>query len=874
MKPLQLTMRAFGPYAGEVTIDFEKLDGRNLFLICGPTGAGKTTILDAMCYALYGETSGDRDGSRMRSDYAGSDTKTEVIFDFMLGDKTYRAYRAPEQTIDKKRGSGQTKTAMQSSLSELVDGKEINAITRNVAKAAEEKIGLDAKQFCQVILLPQGDFRKLLVATADDREKIMKKLFHIEQFSDLRELLKVRVGSIYKVKCQEEYELSGKYQAIGVEAKEEALAAAIEETGKLTEARTAEAKVLLEKLENCRKLYTESYRLAEHFKNLHQAEDKAKRQEAQKKDIEKKGEALAKIRSAKEMKGYDERLGDIERDGKKAAQAKTKAAADQKRCQEAKDRLLLREKTLEAERPAVEEAKKNLTELSLWKPKADAYSKAKADAEKAEATCRKAEESLSMLRDMEERKKGEAAKAQALYEDIHARYIFGQAAILASQLTEGTPCPVCGSIHHPKPAISEEKLPTEVAVKKARKAAEDTRKSYEEASGNRQTYESGDYAKIQRDCAEKSAALAALSDVPETYRDKQFIESETRRLTRQVADWEEAMKDLSEEKVQISTSLGAAESSYAHAAADHQRLLEEYKVQAKDFDDKAKEKGFTGMKDCQAWYKRAGEEGKLKQEIDDYIADSKATAQRIDEEKTITSGETEPDLAAITREGKRLSAEHDRLRQSISDANSRKEILEDAAKVIAQISKRHEKTLAEYSLASGLYNLIQGSSQNRISLERYVLGTLLDQVAKAASLRLAKISHQRYALRRSIEAGKESKGGLSLEVSDSYTGRSRPANTLSGGETFLASLSLALGLSDVVQAKQGGVHLDTMFIDEGFGSLDPEALNSAMNTLIDLQNTGRLVGIISHVPELEERIDARLRVTPAEKGSSAEFEIL
>ena len=280
------------------------------------------------------------------------------------------------------------------------------------------------------------------------------------------------------------------------------------------------------------------------------------------------------------------------------------------------------------------------------------------------------------------------------------------------------------------------------------------------------------------------------------------------------------------------------------------------------------------MKDCQAWYKRAGEEGKLKQEIDDYIADSKATAQRIDEEKAITSGETEPDLAAITREGKRLSAEHDRLRQSISDANSRKEILEDAAKVIAQISKRHEKTLAEYSLASGLYNLIQGSSQNRISLERYVLGTLLDQVAKAASLRLAKISHQRYALRRSIEAGKESKGGLSLEVSDSYTGRSRPANTLSGGETFLASLSLALGLSDVVQAKQGGVHLDTMFIDEGFGSLDPEALNSAMNTLIDLQNTGRLVGIISHVPELEERIDARLRVTPAEKGSSAEFEIL
>ncbi len=874
MKPLQLTMRAFGPYAGEVTIDFTKLDGRNLFLICGPTGAGKTTILDAMCYALYGETSGDRDGSRMRSDYAGSDAKTEVIFDFMLGEKTYRAYRAPEQTIDKKRGTGQTKTAMQSSLSELVDGKEINAITRNVAKAAEEKIGLDAKQFCQVILLPQGDFRKLLIATADDREKIMKKLFHIEQFSDLRDLLKRRVGDIYKVKCQEEYDLSSKYSAVGVEPKEEALAAAIEAMKQEAETRDAEAKDLAEKLENCRKLYAEAYRLAEHFQSLHQAEKDAAKQEARKEDIEKKGEALAKIRSAKEMKGYDERLKDIEADGKKAAKAKEKAAATRKRCQEENEKLLARESALAAERSAIEEAKKTLAEISVWKPKAAAYTVAKADAEKAEAARGQAERDLTMLRNIEEAKKTEAAKAQAIYEDIHARYIFGQAAILASQLKDGTPCPVCGSMHHPKPAVSDAQLPTEAAVKKARKAAEDTRKYFEEASGNRQTYESGDYAEIQKVYAEKSAALAAFSDMPEQYKDKKFIENESRRLTGKVADWEDAMKKLAEEKVQISTNLGAAESSYAHATADLDRLLEEYKIQAKDFDDKAKEKGFTGMKDCQAWYGRAGEENELKKEIEDYAAACKATRQRIDEEKAITTGETEPDLVAITKEGKALRALHEKVLQSVTNARSRKGILEEAARVIAEISRKHEKTVAEYSLASGLYNLIQGSSQNRISLERYVLGTLLDQVAKAASLRLLKISHQRYALRRSTEAGKESKGGLSLEVSDSYTGRSRPANTLSGGETFLASLSLALGLSDVVQAKQGGVHLDTMFIDEGFGSLDPEALNSAMNTLIDLQNTGRLVGIISHVPELEERIDARLRVTPAEKGSRAEFEVL
>ena len=176
-------------------------------------------------------------------------------------------------------------------------------------------------------------------------------------------------------------------------------------------------------------------------------------------------------------------------------------------------------------------------------------------------------------------------------------------------------------------------------------------------------------------------------------------------------------------------------------------------------------------------------------------------------------------------------------------------------------------------LVQGLYDLTRGA-KTRITLERYVLGALLDDVTQAANLRLLDMSHRRYSLHRMKETGSANKGGLSLEVSDSYTGRSRPANTLSGGETFLASLSLALGLADVVQQRQGGVRLDTMFIDEGFGTLDPEALNSAMNTLIDLQNTGRLVGIISHVPELEERIDARLKVSPADKGSKAEFEIL
>ena len=230
-------------------------------------------------------------------------------------------------------------------------------------------------------------------------------------------------------------------------------------------------------------------------------------------------------------------------------------------------------------------------------------------------------------------------------------------------------------------------------------------------------------------------------------------------------------------------------------------------------------------------------------------------------------------MLALNEKSKALQDQLKKASERAAALKERTETLQKAVSDARAIEKELEDLRKEEGLIRGLYDLTSGK-KTRITLERYVLGTLLDDVPNAANLRLLSMSRRRYSLHRMTDESGLGKGGLSLEVSDSFTGRSRPANTLSGGETFLASLSLALGLADVVQSRQGGVRLDTMFIDEGFGTLDPDSLNSAMNTLIDLQNTGRMVGIISHVPELEERIDARLRVTPAEKGSKAEFEII
>lgn len=872
MKPLKLTMRAFGPYAGETVIDFEKLQGRHLFLICGPTGAGKTTILDAMCYALYGKTSGDRTGEKMRSDYADSSERTEVIFDFMLGDKTYRATRSPAQMVDKKRGSGQTLAAMQASLSELEDGKEINTLRTGIEEAAGKLIGLNADQFCQVILLPQGDFRKLLVAKADEREAILKQLFKTQRFSDFKDRLKDRLDAKVREKMEKQTREDQILSSSGA-TDEKQLSQMVEEAGKELKEAQDIVKSREKESNEFREVYQKETALMGHFTELEKAlkQDAAlKNEEGRMKEME---ASLSLIRSARELAPYFVQLDGITREGKQEAVKLKTARADMETYSKLNETLEKRIQELDAMKEKREEERKTALKMQDLVPKAKLYGAAVQALKNAKNALSRAEEETKRLQAAAEaaRKARDEQKEKA--DAVRKSYIEGQAFLLAEGLEDGVPCPVCGAIHHPAPARGGDNVAKAEDVERAQKEYERASAAYDRANDAKEKHSTGAYAKAVSDHAKADAQMKTLEEIPEAYRDPKYLEAESTRLLTDIRKWEQDKETAAAQLRKAGADLSASQAACRNAEERREELVKKYRETESVLKEASDKAGFQSLDECKEWYKKKDTEESVRKTLEQYRADRKSTEERIKAEEQETAGKERPDMLALNEKSKALQDQLKKASERAAALKERTETLQKAVSDARAIEKELEDLRKEEGLIRGLYDLTSGK-KTRITLERYVLGTLLDDVANAANLRLLSMSRRRYSLHRMTDESGLGKGGLSLEVSDSFTGRSRPANTLSGGETFLASLSLALGLADVVQSRQGGVRLDTMFIDEGFGTLDPDSLNSAMNTLIDLQNTGRMVGIISHVPELEERIDARLRVTPAEKGSKAEFEII
>lgn len=872
MKPLKLTIRAFGPYAGETVIDFEKLQGRHLFLICGPTGAGKTTILDAMCYALYGKTSGDRTGEKMRSDYADSSERTEVIFDFMLGDKTYRATRSPAQMVDKKRGSGQTLAAMQASLSELEDGKEINTLRTGIEEAAGKLIGLNADQFCQVILLPQGDFRKLLVAKADEREAILKQLFKTQRFSDFKDRLKDRLDAKVREKMEKQTREDQILSSSGA-TDEKQLSQMVEEAGKELKEAQDIVKSREKESNEFREVYQKETALMGHFTELEKAlkQDAAlKNEEGRMKEME---ASLSLIRSARELAPYFVQLDGITREGKQEAVKLKTARADMETYARLNETLEKRIQELDAMKEKREEERKTALKMQDLVPKAKLYGAAVQALKNAKNALSRAEEETKRRQAAAEaaRKARDEQKEKA--DAVRKSYIDGQAFLLAEGLEDGVPCPVCGAIHHPAPARGGDHVAKAEDVERAQKEYERASAAYDRANDAKEKHSTGAYAKAVSDHAKADAQMKTLEEIPEAYRDPKYLEAESTRLLTDIRKWEQDKETAAAQLRKAGADLSASQAACRNAEERREELVKKYRETESVLKEASDKAGFQSLDECKEWYKKKDTEESVRKTLEQYRADRKSTEERIKAEEQATAGKERPDMQALNEKSKALQDQLKKASERAAALKERTETLQKAVSDARAIEKELEDLRKEEGLIRGLYDLTSGK-KTRITLERYVLGTLLDDVANAANLRLLSMSRKRYSLHRMTDESGLGKGGLSLEVSDSFTGRSRPANTLSGGETFLASLSLALGLADVVQSRQGGVRLDTMFIDEGFGTLDPDSLNSAMNTLIDLQNTGRMVGIISHVPELEERIDARLRVTPAEKGSKAEFEII
>lgn len=1020
MRPLVLTMTAFGPYAGSERIDFGRLGDSALFLIHGPTGAGKTTILDAMCFALFGKTSGaERDGRQMRSDYVDPAVGTEVVFDFALGGEVYRIRRAPEQEVLKRRGQGTTRLPSAATIwkrtgltDEAAEGSVVASRWERVTEAAEELLGFRYEQFRQVVLLPQGEFRRLLLADSADREKILATLFRTEDFRRIEEFFKQAAKGVEEAAKELALRRDWLLQEAQAASAEELTVRLAGDTTQLL-ALTATAAEGRQQLQAAQQRLTDARRLAELFTDRDGTEKALTGLLADTDAMDTRRRELARANQAAVLAGAVAQVAARRQEEIYAADALARAEAELAKGLTAKDAAaatLTAERHREAERKAADEAVAALAGMGAkcsgltaavegCRQAEERAALAAAGYEQSKAARDEAANRLAAVRETREKLMAAAFKVPALesavkeadqlvgnheqlaamrgewqavsrrhaalgettaglekalaaardkYEGLEGRWRQGQAALLARELAPGEACPVCGSTHHPSPAPGADAMPDTAALEAERKAVRtledelaarrreltDAAQALGEvtARGSKLKELLGERANESIDCLRKAAAdlkaelalgRTAATDLARCEQEMALLEREAGDREGAVTTAEAAVREAqsaarearalqAEREKAVPAELrapGSLEAAMAAAVARQGELaaaLEKARTAAEEGSRRVA--ALTAARDA-AGEARAAAGRKLAAERDSF-ARCLAEAGFADEDELAAAArpdgwrqETEKGIAAYEqalavardRAGRaaaavegldrpevawaeaqasaaqevcdRLMGEHFQLQELV-----RKE--ENWLKELGQLAAQAAAKDEEYAVLGRLAQVSNGQNALRLSFHRFVLQALLDEVMAAANTRLKKMSRGRYALRRMddpIHRGKA--GGLDIEIEDGYTGLCRHVATLSGGETFLASLALALGLADVVQGYAGGVHLDTIFVDEGFGTLDPEALDMALQALVELQTRGRLVGIISHVPELKERIEARLAIVPTDRGSTTRWSV-
>ncbi|MDR3590249.1 MAG: SMC family ATPase [Negativicutes bacterium] len=1021
MRPLRLSMTAFGPYAGCETVDFRLLGDSAFFLIHGPTGAGKTAILDAMCFALFGKTSGDiRDGRQMRSDFVGADVVTEVSFDFALGGENYRIHRSPEQEVVKKRGAGTTTAAAGATLwkrtglgDDTEEGSVVASRWEKVTQAVENLLGFKFEQFRQVVLLPQGEFRRLLLASSRDREAILETLFQTEEYRRIEEYFKQQAKELAEKIRELDARKKWTLEQAGVgavdelsaglaadEAQAKNLAAAAMAAGQALQAareQLAAVNILRSQFEERRQAEALLAELAireplvagkkqEHAAALQAVVLAELAEQVQGRDSERKQAELALEKAAaglnnglqaaeqaarlflleqehqperdetaesvRRLSEAQEKLQQLINAREDLAKAGVAAQAAQESCERCKLELQAAAGQLEATRLEREAVRDEASQLALrqtaWQEaERNVKHRAKLDElrEKYAVSAKKEKAVRGQLAAAEET----LATARREFTAAQSEWRQGQAAQLAGELEDGRPCPVCGSEHHPAPARgavllvstadlkareqSLEKLEKDLDI--VRRRAGDAAVELEGArvEGQSQSELLGDLAKapledLQAMANTAKAAFAAAQAAVDRLKKidqnlaqlettvnalKNGLEENERIAGQQKADCEAAKAVVDERERAVPVELRVPEhlaAALKEAQVRRDRLQQAFEqareaaqVSAREVEglkatrsaaaaalsaaqdklagDRDKllqrvgEAGFAGIEDFTAALRPAGTIEALAREIKNHEETKLLAEDRLNRVAAVTAGLIEPDPAAAVEAvhqaevvANDLIAAQARLAENIG---KRREWLAELGRISGELAGRE----GEYAVLGRMSEVANGHNQERLSFHRFVLAALLDDVMLAANARLKTMSRGRYILRRMTDPlHRGAAGGLDIEIEDNYTGAARHVGTLSGGETFLASLALALGLADVVQSYSGGIYLDTIFVDEGFGTLDPESLDMAVQALVELQHKGRLVGIISHVPELRERIEARLEIVPTELGSTTRWSAL
>ena len=1035
MRPITLTLSAFGPYAGETTLDFSELGAERLFVITGPTGSGKTTVFEAILYALYGKLSKKgMDPASLRCDFLKPDDDriTFVDFTFEISGKRFHIHRQPKQSVAKKRGSGRRELG-QETLLECVGHEDFLPLTKigEVDRKIVDLVGLDEEQFKKIVMLPQGAFQEFLVSSTKDKIELLRQIFDTSLYDLALQRIKSRVSDVtgayaelkadYRSKTAllrfEEFIAFGEQPSQDVLAQMEALAKAdearqesLQQTvddanavylaalevlnreaqhnadvrkwqqaeAELTALRTRQPQIAalggrVRAADQARSLADKETRAAEERRLLHQQEETLAlaRQQAQN-AAQQLNAAAQHLAQAEQQKQHADLAHDTLPELTTKRDKMNEYVADRAALQQAAQALASAEREL-----AVLAQNEQRAEAALQTAEAAQEKKQRLQQDQAQqetaivkldallAEERRQYQLLKRFLDLrqerpelaaaQEKAAAQLASAEKRLAEARAANRQQLAATLAQELEDGAPCPVCGAVHHPAPAVVPGAQDDEAACAKVRDQAQGVAanagaalaqqdKRIAEAWAElqetvpqltqpeevphyaKQLQESGTAHNHQRKEAqaalqqigeqlaglaavekELEAQKAALNTLREqrtrfvaeqsrwqTTRDskvdavaakeKQFgftADADPAALTREIdaiSARHQAAKQALETAQRAHEQAQLAQVRAASAQAQAEARMEELQRSADDHTRvfaQARDAIFATEADYLSAKADIPRAALLQQEIDAFSeALTRATtlhedlAQRLQDDLTLH--DLEAGEARRKEAEQRLNAAKDVLAAHKTRCASNRALIAQ----IAQLLEVFKEMEARYALLGKLRDVLDGKNHFNMRLETFAQAYYFEQMLIGANVRLARMTHGRYSFRRKeMVSDARRQAGLDLDVMDQYTGRARDVSTLSGGESFKASLSLALGLADVVTSESGGVELSTIFIDEGFGTLDEESLDDTVETLISLQDSGRLVGVISHVAELKERIPAHLVVESGSGGSQAHFEV-
>ncbi|MFJ8238882.1 AAA family ATPase [Bacillus tropicus] len=1022
MRPIQLIMTAFGPYKQKEVIDFDDLGEHRIFAISGNTGAGKTTIFDAICYVLYGEASGEErsDTSMLRSQFADDNVYTSVELTFQLKGKRYEIKR---QLGHKKQGN-KTITGHAVELYEVIDEEKVPAVDRfhvtDVNKKVEDLIGLSKHQFSQIVMLPQGEFRKLLTSETENKEEILRRIFKTDRYKLMRELLdqkrkqwkdvlqekqkerELHFRNVFKLPIRDgalletlvEQEHVNTHQV--VEALEQETAVYKAEVEQLQ----VEQDVQTKQLKDAETRFHAAKSVNEKFIDLQQKNEKYNTLQENRTVIEMKEASFKRAEQAKRLLPFEQWHEEAMQNEQRAesllkqiiakkenimsnfelVQGKYEAVKNKEPEREDAKKLVQRLEELQSIIASLAEKQLNLqnAEIQIGKLKESMQnfdrqleehtnqkqlmSSELQQLERAlEQYVAKVEELTNMREDAkvlkqaydvwQEKQKFEKEKETAFtkmqeavraYENMERRWLSEQAGILALHLHDGESCPVCGSTNHPKKATEQsdaidekelndlrdkknlaEKLHVQleekwnfyhlqyeqiiVEVKKRGYRSEKLDETYSALvhKGKQLATEVNTLKASEETRKQTAVKIKSVEEkVDALQKQKREVETEQHRIEMDCmqlrTSYEHDKKNIPENlqtvqawKVQFDQAMHElrlmedewkkVQEAYQHWQNENIRIQAEQEGATNQFESAKlkKEETFTRfMKELeqsgftdQSTYKEAklsdAEMESIQKEIQSYYSSLEVLAKQIEELQAELKDKEYMDITALGEHIKELEINLDIIKEKRQRAQNAVTYISELHENIRRIDEQiHEEEKAFQELVD-LYEVMKGDNESRISFERYILIEYLEQIVQIANERLRKLSNGQFYLKRSERVEKRNRqSGLGLDVYDAYTGQTRDVKTLSGGEKFNASLCLALGMADVIQAYEGGISIETMFIDEGFGSLDEESLTKAVDALIDLQKSGRFIGVISHVQELKNAMPAVLEVTKQKDGCS------